>query len=176
VNWVRELTAPSLVAPAVTKDWAFVGADDNFLRAFDIHSGDLRWAKGLDHPIRTSPWLLGRPVVSSVPAGAEGAPAVRVESYRGFVFVRNAGGLHAFRAASGEDVFRDPDGERPLAMVKDWVVTLDTARQAQLRRGAGLPVVQTLPFGVFDFLPTNSDDEAIVAGFADGVVLLAVPK
>jgi hypothetical protein len=60
--------------------------------------------------------------------------------------------------------------------VEGWWITLDTAKGAQMRRGNGLPVVQTVPFGVFDLLPTNGRDGSIFAATSDGVVLLARPR
>ena len=53
---------------------------------------------------------------------------------------------------------------------------IDTAKQAQIRKGKGLPVVGTSPFGVFDFVPTNGRDGVVATGFADGVILVAIPK
>jgi hypothetical protein len=61
-------------------------------------------------------------------------------------------------------------------MARDWVVTLDRSHNAQLRRGVGLPVEKTVPFKMFDFLPTNSRDGTIVAGLANGTIFVAVPK
>ena len=45
----------------------------------------------------------------------------------------------------------------PPRPVGDVDVTIDTAGGAQLRKGKGLPVVDTVNLGIFDFLPTNSD-------------------
>jgi outer membrane protein assembly factor BamB len=176
INWQAETLAANTVAPAVAKDWAFTGSDDNFLRAWDSHSGEVKWMKGLDAPIRKSPWTLGRLVTKTVSTGGEGSTKARVEAFEGYVFARNSLGLFAFDATTGEDVFHDADADRPVVMVNDWVVTLDTAKQAQIRKGKGLPVVSTAAFGVFDFVPTNSRDGVVVAGLADGTILLAVPK
>ena len=175
VSWQVSTLGRNSSAPAIVKDWAFVGSEDNFLRGYDSHSGQVLWMKGLDAPIRRSPWTLGHLSTKFVATGGEGSTKARVESFEGYVFARNALGLFAFDAGTGEDVFHDADGDRPVAMVGDWVVTLDTAKQAQLRKGKGLPVVDTAPFGVFDFVPTNSNDGIIATGFADGVILLAVP-
>ncbi|MCC7137652.1 MAG: PQQ-binding-like beta-propeller repeat protein [Planctomycetes bacterium] len=176
VNWVSETTAANTCAPAVTKDWAFLGSDDNLLRGYDIHSGSVNWLKGLDAPIRKTPWVVGRAVTKTVTAGGEGAPATKVESFEGYVFARNATGLHCFVATTGEDVFKDAGSERPLMMHGDWVVTIDAQKTAQLRKGKGLPVVRTADFGMFDFLPTNGRDGQVIAGYADGTLLLASPK
>ena len=176
MNWVSETTAANTCAPAVTKDWAFLGSDDNLLRAYDLHSGTVGWLQGLDAPVRKTPWVVGRTVTKSVTVGGEGAPATKVESFEGFVFARNANGLHCFVAATGEPVFKDAGAERPLMMQGDWVVTIDAQKTAQLRKGKGLPVVRTASFGIFDFLPSNGRDGQVIAGFADGTVLLASPK
>jgi outer membrane protein assembly factor BamB len=176
-NWEVQVLAGTVANPVLTRDWAFVGSKDNFLRAFDLHSGGVRWMQGTDAPIVRTPWLVGRTVAEEVATGGEeGARKVRVERFVGHVFVRNANALFAFDAESGTPVFTDPDAERPLVQQGDWVVTLDTAKGAQLRRGKGLPVVQTYPFGVFDLLPTNGRDGSIFAATTDGVVLLAAPK
>ena len=61
-------------------------------------------------------------------------------------------------------------------MVGDWVVTVDAAMTAQLRRGKGLPVEKVASLNMFDFLPTNTRDGTIIAGQSDGTIFLAVPK
>lgn len=176
-NWEASTLAATVANPVLTKDWLFLGSKDNFLRCYDLHSGLVRWMQGVDAPITKTPWVVGRAFSEEVSTGgAEGAQKVKVEKFRGHAFVRNANGLFAFDAESGVPVFKDSDAERPLVQVGDWVVTLDTAKGAQLRRGKGLPVVQTVPFGVFDLLPTNSTDGSIFAATGDGVVLLASPK
>ena len=176
IYWQAETLGRNTAAPAVTRDLAFVGSEDNFLRAYDSHSGEVKWMKGLDAPIRRSPWLLGTMVTKLVATGGEGSTKARVESFEGYVFARNALGLHAFDAKTGEEVFKDADADRPLVMANGYVLTMDTAKQAQIRHGKGLPVVDTAAFGVFDFVPTNSRDGVVATGFADGTILVAVPK
>jgi outer membrane protein assembly factor BamB len=176
VNWRTETLAANKLPPVLTKDWGYIASDDNLVRGFDLHSGTVMWTQGIDVPARKAPWLLGGMVGSTVSAGGEGASSARIERYEGFVFVKNPIGLHAFDAATGEVVFKDAGAERPLVKVGDWVVTLDGANQAQLRKGKGLPVVQTAGLGMFDFLPTNSRDGVLVAGQSDGTIFLAVPK
>src|SRR5262245_1912444 len=175
-NWVSMTTGANSVAPAVTRDWAFLGSDDNFLRCYDIHGGGVLWMRGLDAPIRRSPWTLGSSVSKVVAAGGEGSPKLSVEQFEGFVFAQNATGLHCFVAGTGEPVFTDTNADRPLVKQGDWVLTLGDGKVAQVRKGAGLPVVKTHNLGMFDFLPTNPHDGQIVAGFSNGTVLLATPK
>lgn len=176
VLWEARTLGRNMCAPTLTKDLAFLGSDDNFVRCYDLHSGAVLWMKGTDAPIRKSPWLLGRPVAREVETAGPGSPKVVVESFEGMVFVKNSLGLHAFDAASGEEVFKDARAERPLVKVGDWVVTLDGAKNAQLRKGKAGKIEQTVPMGAFAFLPTNQRDGVVVAGFADGTVLIAVPK
>ncbi len=176
-NWEASTLAATVANPVVTKDWVVLGSKDNFLRCYDLHSGLVRWMQGTDAPIVKAPWVVGRTVAEEISTGGgEGAQKVKVERFHGNAFVRNANGLFAFDAESGVPVFQDHDAERPLVQVDDWVLTLDTAKGAQLRRGKGLPVIQTVPFGVFDLLPTNSRDGSIFAATTDGVVLLAAPR
>ena len=154
----------------------FLASEDNFIRCYDVGSGEVRWMNGTDAPIKRSPWLLGGMVKKEVALGGEGSGKARVEVYEGNVFVRNELGLHAYDAESGTKVFTDRDALRPLVKYGDWVVTIDTAGGAQLRKGKGLPVTDTVNLGMFDFLPTNSSDGTVVAGTTDGMILLAVPK
>jgi outer membrane protein assembly factor BamB len=176
MNWRTETLAANKLPPAVTKDWGFLASDDNLVRGFDIHSGTVMWLQGIDAPALKAPWLLGSLVTRDIAAGGEGGTAARVQRFEGYVFVRNQLGLHAFDAASGEPVFKDANADRPLAMVGDWVVTVDAAKTAQLRRGKGLPVEKVASLNMFDFLPTNTRDGTIIAGQSDGTIFLAVPK
>ncbi|MBL9088220.1 MAG: PQQ-binding-like beta-propeller repeat protein [Planctomycetia bacterium] len=176
INWAVDTLGVNTAAPAMAREWAFIGSEDNLLRCIDIGSGETRWLKGLDAPARKTPWVVGRTVVKNVPTGGEGSPMARVESFEGYVFAKNAIGLHAFDADTGAEVFKDRNGLRPLVMERDWVVTLTENKQAQIRKGKGLPVVSTADFSRFDFLPTNGRDGEVIAGYANGVILLAAPK
>lgn len=174
--WEMQTFAPNRAAPALTKDLMFLGSDDKLLRCMDVHSGSVLWMKGCDAPLRKSPWTLGGQVSKSVTAGGENGPKTTVESFEGFVFVKNELGLHAFDAISGEEVFKDPTAERPVVKVGEWVVTLGESRNGQLRKGKGLPIVQTVGLGSFDFVPTNSKDGVLYVGYGDGTILAASPK
>jgi|GEM_PF-3043394 len=176
VNWSVDTLGVNTAAPAMAREWAFLGSEDHLLRCIDIGSGETRWLKGLDAPAPKTPWVVGRTVTRSVPTGGEGSPQARVESYVGYVFAKNAIGLHAFDADTGAEVFKDPRGLRPLVMERDWVLTLTESKQVQVRKGTGLPVVSTVDFSRFDFLPTNGRDGQVVAGYANGLILLATPK
>jgi outer membrane protein assembly factor BamB len=176
MNWRKETLAANKLPPVLSKDMGWITGDDNLVRAFDIHSGNVLWTQGIDEPARKAPWVLGGLVSKTVATGGEGSTAARLERYEGYVFVRNPLGLHAFDAATGEVVFKDASAERPLVKSGDWVLTLDASNQAQLRKGKGLPVEKTVNLGMFDFLPTNSRDGTIVAGLSDGTIFLAVPK
>lgn len=176
VNWTVQTLGVNTAAPAMVRDWAFLGSEDNLLRCIDVGSGETRWLKGLDAPARKTPWVVGRTVARTVPTGGEGSPTARVESFEGYVFAKNALGLHAFDADTGAEVFKDAKGLRPLVMEREWVVTLTESKQAQLRKGKGLPVVATADFSRFDFLPTNGRDGQVVAAYANGLLLLASPK
>ncbi len=176
VLWEARTLGANMVSPTLTKDLAFVGSDDNFIRCYDLHSGVVRWMKGVDAPVRKAPWLLGSQVSREVETAGPGSPKAVVESFEGMVFVKNTLGLHAFDADTGAEVFKDANAARPLVKVGDWVVTVDSAKNAQFRKGKDPKVVQTLHMGTFEFLPTNQRDGVVVAGFADGTILLALPK
>jgi outer membrane protein assembly factor BamB len=178
VNWEAVTQGRNTAAPLLTRDLAFVGSEDNFLRCYDLHSGTVLWMEGTDAPIRRSPWLLGGEVAveREVEPGAEGGARVRVASLQGHVFVRNALGLHAFDAATGTKAFLDRNAERPLVRNGAHVLTLDVAKGVQVRTGSDLRVVGAIPLGVFDFLPTNSRDGSVFAATADGTVMVAIPK
>ncbi len=174
-NWVAATLGPNSASPAVTKDWAFVGSQDNMLRAFNVHSGEVAWMKGTDAPITRAPWVVGTQVTKEVESGGEGAPKVRVEAFEGLVFVRNAVGLHAFDVVSGDKQFLDPQAERPLVRVGEWLVTLDMVKGGQFRKGKDWAVQSTTMFGWADFLPTNGTDGKIFAATTDGTILVAIP-
>lgn len=173
--WEMNTFAANRCAPALTKDLMFLGSDDNMLRCMDVHSGSVIWMKGCDAPIRKSPWTLGSQV-STASASAEGVAKTSVEAFKGYVFVKNEIGLHAFDAMSGEEVFKDAGAERPVVMVGDYVVTLGSSRNGQIRKGKGLPVVSQVGLGSFDFVPTNSKDGVLYVGYGDGTILAASPK
>jgi hypothetical protein len=175
-SWEAVTLGANVASPVIVKDWAYVVSEDNFVRCYDVHGGDVRWMKGTDAANRKAPWVLGGLVTKDVAVGGEGSGTVKVERFEGTVFVRNELGLHAFDADTGEAVFRDAGSDRPLVKVGSWVVTLDGRRRAQLRQGAGLPVKQTADLSAFDLLPTNQRDGSVVAAMTDGTVFLAVPK
>lgn len=176
ILWEAQTLGANVCSPTLTKDLAFIGSDDNFIRCYDIHNGMVRWMKGVDAPIRKAPWLLGAQVAREVETAGPGSPKVVVESFEGMVFVKNSIGLHAFDAATGAEIFKDARAARPLVKVGDWIVTIDDAKNAQLRKGKDGKVEKTVALGAFDFLPTNQRDGVIVAGFGDGTILIAVPK
>jgi len=178
VNWETVTQGRNTANPVLTRDLAFVGSEDMFLRCYDIHNGTVLWMEGTDAPIKRAPWLLGSEVgvEREVAPGTEGGARVRVVSFQGYAFVSNALGLHAFDAATGTKVFLDPHADRPLVRQAGYVLTVDSARGVQVRRGDGLPVTGTLPLGVFDFLPTNPRDGAVFAATADGTVVAAIPR
>jgi outer membrane protein assembly factor BamB len=88
VLWEAQTLGRNMCAPTLTKDLAFLGSDDNFVRCYDLHSGAVLWMKGTDAPIRKSPWLLGRAVAREVETAGPGSPKVVVESFEGMVFVK----------------------------------------------------------------------------------------
>jgi hypothetical protein len=176
VQWESTTLAANRATPVITKDWAFVGSDDNFVYCYDVHGGQVRWRRGTDAPNSKAPWVLGAEVVREVVVAGEGSAKVKVSEFSGWVFVKNALGLHCLDASTGAKVFLDPSGERPIVQQGEWVLTLDTAKAGVLRRGKDLAPVGAVQLGLFDFVPTNSRDGTVVAATADGVILLAVPK
>jgi len=178
VNWETTTQGRNTATPVLTRDLAFVGSEDMFLRCYDVHNGVVLWMEGTDAPIRRGLWVLGEEVgvERAVSPGTEGTAHVHVTSFQGYAFVRNSVGLHAFDAATGTKVFMDPNADRPLVRHGQHVLTVDSVRGVQVRRGDGLPVTGNLPLGVFDFLPTNSRDGAVFAATVDGTVLAAHPR
>ena len=176
VQWETTTLGSNRASPAMTKDWAFVASEDNFVYGFDVHGGQVRWRRGVHAPNTITPWVLGGELVHEVAVAGEGSAKVKVSEFTGWVFVRNALGLHCLDAATGAKVFLDPSGDRPIVHQGEWVLTLDTAKAGVLRRGKNLAPVGAVQLGLFDFVPTNGRDGTLVAATADGVVLLAVPK
>jgi outer membrane protein assembly factor BamB len=175
--WISRTLGANSATPVLTKDWAFVGSQDNMLRGYNVHSGEVQWMRGTDAPILRAPWVLGGQVVAEVASGgAEGAPKVKVETFEGIVFVRNALGLHAFDATTGDPLFRDRLAERPLVRMGSWLLTMNTAKGAQIRQGKDWAVQSTVDFSWADFVPTNGADGVVVTATTDGMVLLARPK
>ncbi len=111
--WQMQTFAANRAAPALTKDLMFLGSDDKLLRCMDVHSGSVLWMKGCDAPIRKSPWTLGGQVTKSVTTGGEGGPKTSVETFEGFVFVKNDVGLPRVRRDVGRGGLQGPGRRAP---------------------------------------------------------------
>lgn len=163
--------------PAVTPDHLIVCGHDGLVRCMDVRSGEVHWMQSMGDAIKSDPWVLGSTVTEERPTGVEGAQAVKVESYKGLVFARNASRVCCYDLADGKLLFRDEAGGKPLVRQGKWVVTLDRSRNAVLRDASdGYAVKARLPLGMFDLLPTNEADGAIYGVTADGWVVAATPR
>lgn len=163
--------------PAVTPDHLIVCGHDGLVRCMDVRSGDVLWMQSMGEAIKSDPWVLGRVVVEERASGVEGAEPVKVQTYQGLVFARNATQVGCFDLADGKALFREEAGGKPLVRHGKWVVTLDRSRNAVLRdASAGYAVKARLPLGMFDLLPTNEADGAIYAVTADGWVVASTPR
>ncbi|MFM8979024.1 MAG: PQQ-binding-like beta-propeller repeat protein [Planctomycetia bacterium] len=163
--------------PAVTPEQLVVCGHDGLVRCMDIRSGDVLWMQSMGDAIKSDPWVLGSKVVEERSSGVEGAAPVKVETYKGLVFARNATHVCCYDLADGKPLFKDAAGGKPLVRQGKWVVTLDASRNAVLRdANDGYTIKARLPLGMFDLLPTNEADGAIYGVTADGYVVAATPR
>ncbi len=104
------------------------------MRCLDLASGEVLWIEGIDAPIRTSPWVLGKQGVINRPSGVEGAPDLEVEAFTGLAFARNRDGLFAFDLLDGHPALhsRRRSGARSACTDK-YVLTMDGTRTVILR-------------------------------------------
>jgi hypothetical protein len=178
-TWTRGRFGTITTTPAVTPEHVIVTSHDGLVRNFDLRSGEILWMKSVGQAIRSNPWVLGGFVTEERATGVEGAPPIKVEVYRGIVFVRNVTGLHAFDLQTGDPLFSDPKGSRsrPLARHEKWVMTVDEDRRVTLRDATdGFKVKATLDLGMFDLIPTNPYDGTIYGVTADGGLVAAMPR
>jgi hypothetical protein len=177
--WSRGRLGTISTSPAVTPEHVIVASHDGLVRTFDLKSGEILWMKSVGQAVRSNPWVLGGLVTEERSTGVEGAPTIKVEVYRGLVFVRNVSGLHAFDLQTGEPQFSDPKGSRsrPLARQGKWVLIVDEDRRVTLRDASdGFKPKATLDLGMFDLLPMNPYDGTIYGVTADGGLVAAVPR
>lgn len=176
-SWAAGGLGSITATPAVTPDHLIVGSHEGLVRCFDIRSGDVIWMRSVGEAIKSDPWVLGGVVTEERPSGVEGAPAIKVDVYKGIAFVRNVSGLHAFDVTDGTPLFTDPQGGKPLLRHGKWLLTLDRNRMASLRdMSDGFKVKGRLSLGMFDLLPTNEGSGALYGITADGYVVSATPR
>jgi hypothetical protein len=177
--WRRDKLGTITTTPVVTPEHVIVASHDGLVRAFDLKSGEILWMKSVGQAVRSNPWVLGGTVVEERSTGVEGAPTIKVEVYKGLVFVRNLGGLHAFDIQTGELVFTDAKGTRtrPLARQGKWLLIVDEDRRVTLRDASdGFKPKATLDLSMFDLMPSNPYDGTIYGVTADGGIVAAVPR
>jgi outer membrane protein assembly factor BamB len=176
-NWMRRMTAAVTATPAVSPDHVVVGSHDGIVRCLDLSSGEVLWLEGIDAPIKVAPWILGSMRGESRSSGIEGAPDIAVQTFQGAAFVRNRAGLFAFDVRTGTRLFEDPAATRPIALVGDYVLTIDRNRNVDLRDSKdGYKVKGRLKLGMFDLVPTNSSDGAVYGVTHDGAIVAAIPN
>jgi len=163
--------------PAVTPDHLIVGTHDGVVRSMDVRSGEVLWMQNVGNAVKSDPWVLGGVEVEERSTGVEGAPPIRVDTYKGLVFARSMSGLCCFNLTDGEPLFTDSNGGKPLVRQGKWVVTLDRNRMATLRDSSdGYKVKGRLNLNMFDLMPTNESGGAIYGVTADGYIVAAVPR
>ena len=175
-NWARRMTGAVTATPAVTPEHVLVGSNDGTLRCLELGSGEVLWMHGIDAAIRTSPWILGGMETVKRETGVEGASEVAITAYTGVAFARNRDGLFAFDLRSGEELFKDGAGSRPLCRQGNYVLVLDGNKNVLFRdKSKGYEVKGKLPLSMFDLIPANTTDGAIFACTHDGGIVAAIP-
>jgi hypothetical protein len=176
-NWMRQLTGAVTATPAVSPEHVVVGSHDGIVRCLDLASGEVLWLEGIDGPIKVAPWILGSKQTERRASGIEGAPEVEVDTFQGIACARNRTGLHVFDLRSGKRLFEDPDATRPVALVGQYVLTIDRDRNVQLRDSKdGYKVKGRMRLGMFDLVPTNGSDGAVYGVTHDGGIVAAIPN
>lgn len=175
-NWVRSVHSPVVATPVVTPEHVVVGAQDGTFRCLELASGEVLWFHGLDTPLRTSPWVLGRTTRVRRASGVEGAGDIEVMAYVGIAFARNQGGLHAFDLSRGGKLFCDEPLSRPIVRKGRYVLTMDKKRTLLFRDAeSDYEIKGRLGLQMFDLIPTNSTDGAIYGCTHDGGIVAAIP-
>jgi hypothetical protein len=176
-HWSRDIGIGIRGSTAVTPEHIVVGTDDGLLYNLNLLSGKVNWLVGLDERIRSTPWVFGSYKIVKKSTGVEGAAPVEVKSYIGTAFARNINGLHAVDLVTGEKIFSDKNGGRPLCQQGKYLLTIDGRRKITMRdTTAGHKVTGTLNLGVFDLIPTNDTTGEIYACTSDGWVVASIPK
>lgn len=175
--WTSRSSGAITATPAVTPEHVVVGSQDGLVRCLDLRSGEVLWMKNVGEAVKTSPVVLGSMVTEERSTGVEGAPPIKVDAYQGLVFVRNVGGLHCMNLRTGEVLFTDPAGGRPVCRAGRWIFTADKDRRVTLRDAKdGYKAKGTLELGMFDLIPTNETDGGIYGVTADGYIVSAMPR
>ena len=176
VNWRTNVKGAVTTTPALSPEHVIVGSHDGTLRCLDIASGEVTWLEGIDAPIRTPPWVLGKSDTITRPAGVEGAPDVEVEAFTGIAFARNRNGLYAFDLRMGTKLFHDQAERRPVCLTDKYVLTIDSTRTLVFRdRTDEHKAKARLGLQMFDLVPTNTVDGAIFGCTHDGGIVAAIP-
>ena len=176
-TWTVALDGAVVATPVVTPNHIVVGTQDGILRCLDLSNGETLWLEGLDAPIRTSPWVLGRKEKVLRATGVEGAADIELEAFKGMAFAHNRNGLFAFDVDSGAKLFHDAGARKPVCWNGTHVATLDAGRILHIRDAAAdFDETKKLHLSMFDIVPTNTTDGAIFGITHDGGVVAAIPK
>ena len=165
-------------APAVTPDHVIVGTWDGLLYNLNLLSGEVNWMRTVNDPVRkTGPWVLGANKKVKIPSEIEGAADVELTRYEGIAFARTDSGLYAFDLVSGEPLFQDEEGGRPILMNGKWVLIRHRGGRVTLRDASdGYAVKGELDLRMLSLVPTNRATGAFFAVTHDGGVVAALPK
>lgn len=176
-TWSVSLDGAVVATPCVTPNHVVVGTQDGILRCLELGNGQTLWLEGLDAPIRTSPWVLGRKERVLRPSGVEGTTDIELEAFTGVAFAHNRNGLFAFDVDSGKKLFHDPKARKPICWNGTHVATVDANRVMVIRDAAAdFGETKKLSLAMFDILPTNTTDGTIFGITHDGGVVAAIPK
>ncbi len=176
-NWTRSLAGHLSASPVVTPEHVVVGTQDGILYCINLLTGGVNWLKGIDDPIKETAWVFGGMKTTKRSTGIEGAADVDVTRYEGIAFARNRSGTHAFDLTTGNELFADAAGPKPLCRQGKYVATLDRKRTLSLRdANDGYKVKGRLNLSMFHLIPTNRTSGAIYACTADGTIVAAIPK
>ena len=152
--------------PAVTPDHLIVGGHDGLVRCMDVRSGEVLWMQNVGNAVKSDPWVLGGVEVEERSTGVEGAPPIKVDTFKGLVFARSMSALCCFNLTDGEPLFTDTNGGKPLVRQGKWVVTLDRNRMATLRDASdGYKAKGRLNLNMFDLMPANESVQHMAAMF-----------
>lgn len=175
-NWIRSIGGTIRGTPAVTPEHVLVGNSDGILYCLNLFSGSVNWLQGLDEPLRVAPWVLGGYEVEQADSGVEGASPVERRVYRGLAFARNTKGLYCFDLRSGERLFHDTRGGRPILRQGKWVVTQQGPFLHFRDSTDGYKVAHSIKAAMFDLILTNPASGELYACTHDGTLLAAIPK
>ena len=177
-NWTKKVGNYCSAGVALSPTHVFVANKTGVLHSVAQDNGHVAWIADLGDAVNSAPWVLGGVKTVKKDSEIEGADPITSREFVGMVLARNVRGLHAFDAKTGEPLFRDLQGGRPMAVSGDWLMTVDSKRQVTFRniKKDYEPSGERLELQMFDLIPTNRMDGAVYAATSDGGVCAAIPR